>query len=715
MIKKKLLVDWCLEKDNTLIPKEWDYNKNTSVDFYSVSSKSIQSVWWKCSICGYEWKARIGNRTANGSGCPACSHRVTRKGYNDLTTTHPELVKEWNYEKNGDALPSDYSAGSSRKVWWKCSKYGHEWKAVICSRTHGVGCPVCSGNVVVSGFNDLESKYSSLAKEWDYKKNHALLPSQVTVHSGKKVWWKCSVCGHEWKAEIKARVAGSGCPVCSRKTVWQGYNDFATMHPELVKEWDYEKNGDMLPSDYLKGSSVRVWWKCRVCGHEWKAQIKTRSSGFRCPKCARKIAKETFTNHLLERSNTISIRFPHLMSEWNYKKNTISPDRIAPFSREKVWWKCSVCGYEWKTAISARTRGIGCPACSNKTVWKGHNDLATTHPELAKEWDYEKNGNSLPSDYTAGSGVVKWWKCQRCGNEWETAINNRKGKPCPKCNSLVGTSEPEQFVFYYVKKAFSNAINRYKASWLKPYSEIDIYIPEINLAIEYDGQKWHQDVQKDIDKNIKIYTHVTDIIRFREENCPPINDRCFVIPVKSGDDDSLTAGIIALLKILSSKCSRTISLSVDLERDRLDVLSMYKKSIGENSLFYSGNDIVDEWDYEKNGDLSPKDFKCFSMAKVWWKCSNCGYEFQTRIKTRVRSRKGVCPFCSGRVVIEGKNDFASQRPDLLSEWDYEKNGDLLPTKITARSGKKVWWKCPICNRSWIAAVHDRTIKCNHKG
>ena len=335
MIKKKLLVDWCLEKDNTLIPKEWDYNKNTSVDFYSVSSKSIQSVWWKCSICGYEWKARIGNRTANGSGCPACSHRVTRKGYNDLTTTHPELVKEWNYEKNGDALPSDYSAGSSRKVWWKCSKYGHEWKAVICSRTHGVGCPVCSGNVVVSGFNDLESKYSSLAKEWDYKKNHALLPSQVTVHSRKKVWWKCSVCGHEWKAEIKARVAGSGCPVCSRKTVWQGYNDFATMHPELVKEWDYEKNGDMLPSDYLKGSSVRVWWKCRVCGHEWKAQIKTRSSGFRCPKCARKIAKETFTNHLLERSNTISIRFPHLMSEWNYKKNTISPDRIAPFSREK--------------------------------------------------------------------------------------------------------------------------------------------------------------------------------------------------------------------------------------------------------------------------------------------------------------------------------------------------------------------------------------------
>ena len=713
-MKKELLIKWCQENNNTLIPREWDFEKNTNIDYCVVSSKSTQSVWWKCSVCGYEWKARIGNRTAKGSGCPACSNRAVWKGHNDLATTHPELAKEWDYDKNGNMLPSDYTAGSNEKVLWKCQKHGHEWMASIGSRARGSGCPICSGNVVLVGFNDLESQNPSLAKEWDYEKNKTLLPSQVTSHSGKIVWWMCSVCGHGWKAEIKSRTAGSGCPFCSHKRVRKGYNDLATTHPELTKEWDYERNGDALPSDFVKGSSVSVWWKCEECGHEWKAQIKTRSIGTGCPVCARQKVRKTLVRHSLENNNTLLDRFPTVAAEWDYEKNSISPEHISPFSGNRVWWKCSVCGYNWEAPVSSRSRGIGCPACSNKAVWKGHNDLATTHPELAKEWDYDKNGNALPSDYTVGSGVSVWWKCQRCGNEWETPINNRKGKPCPKCNSLVGTSEPEQFVYYYVKKAFSDAVNRYKASWLAPFNEIDIYIPEINLAIEYDGQRWHGEVQKDIKKNKIINDHGAGIIRFREEYCPPINDGCFVIPVISGDDESLMTGIISLFEYINFSYSRNISVSVNLEKDLLEVLSLYKKSLGENSLFYSGSDIIDEWNYEKNGELSPKDFTCFSNTKVWWKCATCGYEYESRIKTRFQSKKGSCPFCRGKVVVEGKNDFASQRPELLSEWDYEKNGELLPTMITAQSGKKVWWKCPICHKSWIAAVHDRGRKCSHR-
>ncbi len=718
-MKRELLADWCIRTQNKIIPIEWNYDKNEDIDFQKVSSQSAQSVWWKCSVCGYEWNARIGNRTANNSGCPACANQAVWKGHNDLATTHPELICEWDYEKNSGISPYDVVAGSNKKVWWKCQKCGNEWKAIVYSRAKGIGCPVCSGNTVLIGINDLESQNPSLTEEWDYNQNMGLLPSEVTCNSGKRVWWKCSKCGYRWKAEIKARNNGTGCPACANKAVWKGHNDLATTHPELICEWDFEKNNGVSPYDVVAGSHKSVWWKCQKCGNEWKATIKSRSEGTRCRKCASKTVRQTYRTRRFAKeaySNATSLLsvFPDLLKEWDYVKNTIVPEATAPFSGQKAWWKCSTCGYEWETPISSRTRGIGCPVCANKKVWKGHNDLATTNPELALEWDYDKNGSLKPSDFTVGSGVSVWWKCQKCGNEWETPINNRKGKPCAKCNALVGTSESEQFVFFYVKKAFKKAINRFKASWLKPYAEIDIFIPEINVAIEYDGQKWHSCIEKDEDKNRTIRNHGIDIIRFREEMCPPLTDGCYVIPVKRCDDASLALGIKKLFDYLNNHYNASIEMTIDFEKDRLEVLSLYRKSIGENSLYYSVNSIIDEWNYEKNGGLNPTDFTCHSHTKVWWKCSTCGYEYLSSISTRFQSKKGICPLCCGKVVVRGINDFASQRPELLKEWDYEKNGDILPTMVTAKSGKKVWWKCPTCNKSWLAAVHDRNSPCKHK-
>jgi hypothetical protein len=63
-------------------------------------------------------------------------------GYNDLATTNPKLASEWNYDKNDDLKPEDFTANSEKKVWWKCEK-GHEWQATIASRNHGRGCPIC--------------------------------------------------------------------------------------------------------------------------------------------------------------------------------------------------------------------------------------------------------------------------------------------------------------------------------------------------------------------------------------------------------------------------------------------------------------------------------------------------------------------------------------------------------------------------------------------
>ena len=155
--------------------------------------------------------------TSRGKGydCPYCSGNKVMPGFNDLATTHPNLALEWHPTKNGELSPTMFSRGSTRKVWWKCAE-GHEWQATIGSRSQGSGCPYCSGNKVMPGFNDLATRNPVLATEWNTTRNGDLLPTQVTSKSGKKVWWICKK-GHEWQATVSSRSNGSGCPECSRQ------------------------------------------------------------------------------------------------------------------------------------------------------------------------------------------------------------------------------------------------------------------------------------------------------------------------------------------------------------------------------------------------------------------------------------------------------------------------------------------------------------------
>ena len=101
---------------------------------------SNKSVWWRC-IKGHEWKTSISQRV-NGTGCPYCANKKVLSGYNDLVTTNPKLAEEWCYGRNGDLTPQMVSAGSHKRVWWKCEN-GHVWQSLIYSRAVGTGCPYC--------------------------------------------------------------------------------------------------------------------------------------------------------------------------------------------------------------------------------------------------------------------------------------------------------------------------------------------------------------------------------------------------------------------------------------------------------------------------------------------------------------------------------------------------------------------------------------------
>ena len=125
------------------------------------------------------------------------------------------LLLQWDTEKNAPDTPQTVSYGSQRKIWWRCEK-GHTWQAPVYSRTGGAGCPYCTGRKVLPGFNDLASLEPQVATQWDTERNGSLRPDQVTVGSGKRVWWRCEE-GHVWKAKVYSRTGKmrTGCPVCA--------------------------------------------------------------------------------------------------------------------------------------------------------------------------------------------------------------------------------------------------------------------------------------------------------------------------------------------------------------------------------------------------------------------------------------------------------------------------------------------------------------------
>lgn len=206
----------------------------------------------------------------------------------------PELAAEWDFEMNCPLKPEDFSAGSSRKVYWIC-KNGHKYGPKAISertRTDGkaTGCPYCANKKVLPGYNDLETWCKQngrmdLLEQWDNDKNDKQ-PSEFLPHTDKKAYWKCDN-NHSYLMRIcdKTKDHPYSCPICSNKQLLVGYNDLQTLFPELALEWD-ESNATS-PKDHIPGDHTKVIWRCSKCGNKWETSIKERArDGTGCPHCS---------------------------------------------------------------------------------------------------------------------------------------------------------------------------------------------------------------------------------------------------------------------------------------------------------------------------------------------------------------------------------------------------------------------------------------------
>jgi len=545
---------------------------------------------------------------------------------------------------------------------------------------------------------------AQLMSEWDFDKNSLLgyEPQTITYGSAIKVWWTCQQ-GHEWEASPNHRSRGRGCPECAkiqrfitkRRNIVARRGSLASNNPDLALQWHPTKNAQLTPNDISVNSDERVWWLCEK-GHEWDAPINSRNSGVGCPVCS--------GHKIVVGVNDLATVRPDLALQWHPTKNgELKPSAVTVGNGKKVWWLCNK-GHEWQSQINNRTSGCGCPVCSGKKVLVGYNDISTVMPSLVDEWHPTKNGSLTPQDFTIGSNKKVWWMCHK-GHEWQSAISHRSnGRRCPKCFGETKTSFPEQAIFFYLRQV-TTAFNRYK---LDARTEIDVYLPEYNIGIEYDGVFFHSG-KKSVEREQKKQDKLTKcgITLFRvKENKDYSNGMVVgkIVYAKPGANDAELALVIkALYKCIINKTRNSFDIDIDVTRDRAQIYEQYVQGEKENSLSIINPKLASEWHPIKNGKLTPDYVSAYSNKKVWWLCEK-GHEWQAVINSR---RNGVgCPFCAGKQAIEGINDLATINPNLALQWHTSKNGQLSPQNVKASSNRVVWWICEK-GHEWKASIGSR--------
>lgn len=466
---------------------------------------------------------------------------------------------------------------------------------------------------------------------------------------------------------------------------------------DLIEEWDFFKNLPFVAEEIHIKSGKKVWWKCKN-GHEWQARVADRAKGNGCPYCAGKRA--------VVGVNDLATLNPTIVSEWDFEKNGENkPEQYCLHSGKRVWWRCKE-GHEWQATIDSRTRqkGSGCPYCAGQRVIKGKNDLVTMAPELAEQWNYEKNNNLLPEEVCVNSGKKVWWKCSY-GHEWCVSPNNRYTQKtgCSKCSSELRTSYPEQAIFFYLQKLYDNVYSRYK---LENGMELDVYIEDIRTGIEYDGIAYHSSdkaMERDARKNEFCEKNDIRLIRVKEVKVIPNTERKDYVYRKIGKGRTdLNDTIKSVLIVIGCDLEDIrMKIDIDVERDASLILSQY---VSAEKLKNVSENIYIEWDYEKNGELLPYMLSRSSHKKVWWKCLK-GHSWQATMQHRTDKKSTGCPFCSNQKVLEGYNDLQTIYPNLAKQWDWERN-ENSPAEYTSKSYHKVWWKCEK-QHVWEAAINKR--------
>lgn len=491
-------------------------NGRSAPQDYSYGSK--KKVWWQChKNPRHEYATKVCDRTRQHrpSGCPFCAGKKVLPE-DSLAGIFPDIANDWHPLLNAEG-PETFAPFSRKKVWWTCPRSKlHDYDALVQDRTGNkkVGCPYCSG-VRVAPDTSLEHKFPNIAAEWHPNKNGTLRPSEVTPRSNKMVWWICEK-GHSYQMSPDTRVGWDrGCNQCSKF----GSSQETRIYCELKKYFPDAKFRHQLSGVeidiFIPSLKIGVEYDGAFYHQDRKANdidknAVARNAGLTLIRVREKpltkltdldvisrqrvISKEDMddvlssigkvapeitsiaSSYLSQREftnedeyqiylsyfpspfpeNSLAETRPEIAAQWDAEKNgALTPYNFTHGSKYRANWLCQN-GHSHRLTINTKVTLFksgtkGCKYCSGRTRVTA-NCLLTTHPDVAKDWDDNRNGSLTPRDVGKGSKNLVWWKCHNHPDQqWEQRVKLRvrswealrredkrrrstsRGRSCPIC------------------------------------------------------------------------------------------------------------------------------------------------------------------------------------------------------------------------------------------------------------------------------------------
>jgi hypothetical protein len=474
----------------------------------------------------------------------------------------------------------------------------------------------------------------------------------------------------------------SGEPREAGKAIHEGApspsNALAIMFPAVAAEWHTTRNRELTPSSVTYASKYKAWWTCAECNHAWQATVGSRTRGHGCPSCARR-ANGLALSRPASGKSLVDL-FPEIAAEWHPSLNDgLRPEDVGRASNKKVWWLCSVCGNEWQIQVCNRTRGSSCRKCAMaaKRAPKPGESLADKWPVLTREWHPTLNGDLQPSEVRPSSHRKVCWLCAECGHEWEASIDNRAaGSGCPVCaRSARVRSRSERKANTSNATTPANAI-RHAAKEFQRFTSFAERFPAV-------AAEWHPIRNGDLrPESVRFASNVRAWWL-----CPTCEHEWHAVINSRGRGG-----------VGCPRCGR-----------RRAGRANAKPKPGQ-SLADRFPQVAAQWHPERNEDLTPDLVSAKSGQRVWWLCPDCSNEWQAPVFSRANGfgcKRCATLRAAEKYSVPGVNgSLAERRPALAAQWHPTRNGDLLPTAVTATSGKKVWWKCEY-GHEWQAFINNR--------
>ena len=700
----------CKKSQNAIVcfphmVKQWDFKKNKGIDINTMSSNSKKTANWKCKKCGYEWKAQISSRKSSKGLCPCCETRiVVHKGVTDLFTQVPELKEWYDTEKNKGVDITMLSISSKENIWWKCPSCDYSWSISPSARVvHSNGgytirnCPVCSG--VKRGLNYSE-EFPDLSESFVDELNGCSLDDIGGSERKAVFWWHCDICDENFESTLASMIrarntASKGCSYCAGKKVSRE-NSFASLHPEVMDE--YDPSNEIDPYTVTEYSNKCVKWICRNNkDHKWEARFQWRSRGQgNCNICrGYQYGKMFYEDHA------------EYEQYYDTSKNQRPFHSLSNMSNDYVWWKCSN-GHSFERTVynTARMGSFRCPVCENLIVQIGENDLASQYPDLAKEYNVEKNG-ALPQDVSiASSSNETWWKCSE-GHEFQRSVYNRihRFSECPVCNRTVVVKGVNDLLHTY---PMITGVWDYELNERNP----DDISDKNTGSYHFTCQKGHR------------YYSLLNTIKSNRFECLVCNNKIIQVGVNSlvdtdyelsqefspNEDRKPTeftkqSAYWALWRC--NVCGNDYHWSIKdrtLGDDSCPFCNNRYTKLGINSLLDTNPELAKEYAPDNEYDVTRVNKE--SRTWAYWICPKCHGRYSAYVNER-EVGDDSCPYCKNERALEGLNSLLDTHSLLAEEWS--PNNDRDVSEFLKSNTYTALWNCPTCHGEYSARICDREV------